>query len=484
MSQWLVSRTASMLDDATSRRSFLTKVAVAGSALALAPWRYLLRPDPAYAVVCGQCGGTGLCCDGYTEFCCVLYGDNACPPGSFAGGWWKADGSTFCGGQARYYVDCHNECRRCGCSGGSGFCGQACVDCSCGCASCANRQNCCTNFRYGQCNQDISCVGPIACRVATCSPPYLWDRSCTTLSLTDQRTVTHSAGCLAEPGTTWHSWVAQGGVLRSAPAVASWGVNRLDVFVLGTNSEIWHKFFDYNRWSGWSSLGAPPRAPGGILDPDEEDEEISDPAAVSWGRNRIDLFATGTSGRLWHKWWDGTRWLGWKDLGGDLAGPPAVSSWATNRLDVFAPGAEGDLQHIFWAGSGWSSWESLGGVIEGRPAAVSWGPNRIDVFVRGADDAMWHKWWDGLRWVGWKSLGGVLRSGPAAASWDQHRLDVFVRGTDDALWQRTWDGRQWVPWTPRGGVLRSDPATAGWGGNRIDVFVRGTDDQLWQNWLT
>jgi hypothetical protein len=29
----------------------------------------------------------------------------------------------------------------------------------------------------------------------------------------------------------------------------------------------------------------------------------SDPDAVSWGANRIDVFVRGTNLALWHKWW-------------------------------------------------------------------------------------------------------------------------------------------------------------------------------------
>ena len=76
----LAERASEVLASRVSRRSFVVRMAIAGSALAVGPLRYLLRPGTAYAVVCGQCGG-GPCCDGYTEFCCVLNGTNACPPG-------------------------------------------------------------------------------------------------------------------------------------------------------------------------------------------------------------------------------------------------------------------------------------------------------------------------------------------------------------------------------------------------------------------
>src|SRR5205814_7280199 len=134
VSQRLAERTAGLLASRLSLRSFVVRMAIAGSALAVAPLRYLLQPGTAYAVVCDQCGG-GLCCDGYTEFCCVLYGPNACPPGTVSGGWWKADGSAFCGGGARYYVDCHPVCN---CGRGNNPSCPSWVNCGCGCGSLAD----------------------------------------------------------------------------------------------------------------------------------------------------------------------------------------------------------------------------------------------------------------------------------------------------------------------------------------------------------
>ncbi len=43
----------------------------------------------------------------------------------------------------------------------------------------------------------------------------------------------------------WSGWEDLGGVLTSAPGCSSWGVNRIDCFVRGTNSAMWHKW-----WSG------------------------------------------------------------------------------------------------------------------------------------------------------------------------------------------------------------------------------------------
>ena len=217
------------------------------TALAVAPMTYLFRPVTAYAAICscsGQdCDCSDTCCDGYTEFCCTMYGENVCPSGTVPAGWWKADGSGVCdngqGPQARYYIDCNiSDCGTCGC-GSNGICSGACQEetdytCGCGLGNCDHRKTSCIGFRYGQCNQNITCVGPIVCRVVTCTPPWLWDDSCTTTSATDNSTRFHNAPCLAQPAalpngiSVMGDWTGSG---RDMPGVFSrgrWHLKRAD----------------------------------------------------------------------------------------------------------------------------------------------------------------------------------------------------------------------------------------------------------------
>jgi hypothetical protein len=169
------------------RRGFLAGAAVAGAALAVNPWGFLVRNASAYDAVCGS---AAACSDGYSVFCCTINdGLNSCPPDSFIGGWWKADASSFCGGSARYYIDC-NAYR------------DGAWKCSCASGTCDSRRVACNQFRYGQCNLDIpySNTGPVVCRIVSCTPPWQqYGGVCTTSSATDQSTASHSAPCVGTP---------------------------------------------------------------------------------------------------------------------------------------------------------------------------------------------------------------------------------------------------------------------------------------------
>lgn len=190
-----------------------------GTALAVAPERFLFEPRSAYAVASryfcnkcsslspGNCGCGDLCCQGWTEFCCATHPEtgNTCPPGTLPGGWWRADGAGLCDvkgkSQPRYYIDCNAACEP-GCQNVSGSsCGAACHDFECGCAHdlCDHRKTACTRFRYGQCNDDIPYLGAVVCRYVTCSPPWVWDPDCVAEPvLFSPDTTYHDRPCLHE----------------------------------------------------------------------------------------------------------------------------------------------------------------------------------------------------------------------------------------------------------------------------------------------
>ena len=177
---------------------------MAATAVAVAPVAYALRPTTAEAaiVTCRghRCSPDALCCDGWSEFCCKITGENLCPPGTLVAGWWKADGSGFCdlnGPRPRYYLDCNYACDAgCACAS-DGLCDRSCTPAVCQChGGCDTRKSQCLRFRYGQCNQDV-CVGPLHCRIVTCVPPWQWDAACATSPvLTSPWTRFHDRPCL------------------------------------------------------------------------------------------------------------------------------------------------------------------------------------------------------------------------------------------------------------------------------------------------
>ncbi|MBM3673746.1 MAG: hypothetical protein FJW88_02155 [Actinobacteria bacterium] len=263
-------------------------------------------------------------------------------------------------------------------------------------------------------------------------------------------------------------WEQLGGNLVGEPAAVSWGQGRIDVFARGTDNGLYHQWYD-NGWSGWESLG-------GVL--------ASAPAVSSWAPGRLDVFARGAAGDLIHRYYD-NGWSAWESLSdpGTIGSSPSATSWALGRIDVFVASAtDSQLLHRPYAHAWgtWGAWEGLGGVLVGAPAATAWTPERIDVVVRGSDNAM-HQAAYRSGWAGWSWVGGVLTAPPAIVSSALGVLDAFVVGTDGAVYRGTNFGG-WHGWKRVGGAATSGPAVASWRAGRIDVFVRGTDSALWHTW--
>ncbi len=321
----------------------------------------------------------------------------------------------------------------------------------------------------------------------------------------------------------------------SGPGVCSWAPDRRDVFVRGTDNALWHRWYasdqfgvgEIEGWADWESLW-------GTL--------ASDPAAASWGENRIDVFAMGPDRSLrhicydtslggyeggWQDWeslsapetpaWDGTPAQteddGWQALspaaGYGLVSKPAAISWGPNSIRVFVyattPGSPPTTNLWFMScedGAWAQMWEKvqvpLGEAFQAgsSPAAVAWEDQRIDIVVQGVS-ALWHLAFAG-GWQPWENLFTVVAApivgfepaqSPAVSSWAPGRLDVFAleerpkgKQGDSAIWHLWFDGGSWQHWEALGGQFNSDPCAISASADTIDVFARGTQPDLQHFW--
>ena len=263
-------------------------------------------------------------------------------------------------------------------------------------------------------------------------------------------------------------WERLGSSLVREPASVSWGPGRIDVFTRGAANHVYHQYYE----NGWSA----PEDLGGTV--------TSAPAVTSWAPGRLDLFARGSAGDLVHRYYD-NGWSNWESLSppGTITSSPTATAWAPGRLDVFARGTTGELVHLFYAvqANSWSTWENLGGGLIGAPAVAAWAPGHVDVVVRGAGDAMYHRAYAPSAWGSWSYVGGALNRPPAIVSHWPGMLDVVVTGRDNAIYHQTFFGGWWG-WQHLGGAARSGPSVASWQVGRTDIFVRGTDGALWHTW--
>jgi hypothetical protein len=131
-----------------------------------------------------------------------------------------------------------------------------------------------------------------------------------------------------------------------ALAAVSWGPERIDLFEVDARRALRHRVLASGAWTLDENLG-------GTL--------ASGPAVTAWAVDRMEVFAIMDDGELWDRYWDGENWHPWESLGGELdpAVTPTASTWGPDRLDVFAQGRDGAAWHRWWDGSSWVPWERL-----------------------------------------------------------------------------------------------------------------------------
>jgi hypothetical protein len=96
----------------------------------------------------------------------------------------------------------------------------------------------------------------------------------------------------------------------------------------------------------------------------------------AWGPDRLDVFVVGNDNALYHKWWNGKAWrpslTDYERQGdGHCFSRAEAVSWTSDRLDLFVVGEDASLRHKWWDGKAWgpspTDYENLGGVCHGTP---------------------------------------------------------------------------------------------------------------------
>lgn len=235
------------------------------------------------------------------------------------------------------------------------------------------------------------------------------------------------------PGTPWRSL---GGVLTAPPAAAANADGHLEVFGRGMDSRIYRMAQQgASDFSGWELLGGSHTFNG-------------QPAVAKNHWQKLELFARGRDGALWHRWQNdpnvraAAQWSQWQSLGGQLAFDPSVALNHDERLEVFAVHGDGRVFHIWqrWFdafGAPWSGWEPLGARrFRGRVSVERDGAGRLWAFARSRDDeSIWrcHQTTPSGPWTEWEHTGG-LGAEPFVGRNADGRLEVFLRGLDGKIW--------------------------------------------------
>lgn len=141
-----------------------------------------------------------------------------------------------------------------------------------------------------------------------------------------------------QDGSGWGSWESLGGNFSTAPSVAHWSENRIDIVGQFNNDTSYqYKYWSGQDWqpsiSGWESKGG---------------DFASQPVAVSWGLNILNILGIDTTGQLRWQLWAWGSWYpnatGYFSLGDtDHPYPSTVAAGHGNEEQVVIPGFKAGL---------------------------------------------------------------------------------------------------------------------------------------------
>lgn len=255
--------------------------------------------------------------------------------------------------------------------------------------------------------------------------------------------------------------------------MTSSGPNRLNVFMIGTDSALHTRWWNGSQWEEFSCVNDIGRHLW-----------IYDPVVISRKTNNIDVFLVSSDHYVYWKIWDGFKWRDAIKVAkyAKALGPPAVISRQESMIDVFFIRDDHTLEHHhYYEGGGWYD-GNYGGFWIHNPTAVSAGSNHWQVFLIGINSCLYSMRYDSrIREKDFTKLGGAVPSTPKAISCGDGRVDIFTLGLSGDLYQLSSDdyGASFGPWQKRGGKLVGEIEATSSGKGCIDVFARGYDGALW-----
>jgi hypothetical protein len=224
--------------------------------------------------------------------------------------------------------------------------------------------------------------------------------------------------------------------------------NHLDLFVTGTDSQIYSTYWDASSgWAGgWFDVPG-----GGAANPG------SPVSAVARNPDHLDLLVTGTDGQIYSTSWDAaSSWAGgWFDVPGGLVANPGSPVTVVDRnpdhLDLFVTGTDGQIYSTSWdAASSWAGgWFGVPGGATANLGSlvtvIARNPDHLDLFVTGTDGQIYSTYWDAAGgWSGgWFDVPGGLATNPGSpvtvVDRNPDHLDLFVTGVDSEIYSTSWD---------------------------------------------
>jgi hypothetical protein len=256
-------------------------------------------------------------------------------------------------------------------------------------------------------------------------------------------------------GYGWAGWADHAGAtFAGRPAAVGWGRNRLNLLARTTGNRLYEKYWDGSTWSGWADVG------GSAI--------VSDPSAVVFQGRRIGVAMRGTSNNIVFKERADGVWLSDVDLGETFASNPTLHCWSGDRLAVFGVKSNGHCLVKLRIGNTWDAgWTDLGGTLAGRVQIGTLTRDTFVVYGIGTDGRIKLKLFDGAGWQptmgAWNdTLGGTFTGELASISFRGFGITLMAVDIGGNLQHNTYNGVNWGGWETLATGARPSPAIFSW----------------------
>jgi hypothetical protein len=302
---------------------------------------------------------------------------------------------------------------------------------------------------------------------------------------------------------SWSGWIAMGGASDkwSGNALPAVGVNkdgRLEVFIVGTNSSIYHAYQKVagssaaTNWSAFSIVSSSRVSQTGKL------------TVGKWSNGALDLFVIGTDTILYHNYQktagNSTSWSGFTGLGGNWEEGADISVASENdgRVDVFVIDGLGSLQNNFQTSinsTNWNGWHNISSAvgITSRTTVARDAFGILNAFVLGTDGICYYKTETAANspasWTSWSSLGTnkwATDAKPVIAQDQNGALELFIVGSNQSVYHNYQSSGAWHGWVSLGGTFAQNirPCIGPNADGRLEIFLNLANGAMDTSWET
>lgn len=208
----------------------------------------------------------------------------------------------------------------------------------------------------------------------------------------------------------------------------------------------------------------------------------SPPALYQGTGCNAELVVRDTQNRLAANSFNGCtgQWLGWRNLGGTIAGRPALTQQPGGSMIAAVRDSFGGYSiRRFPAGQSTGDWIALGGVFTTDPAIASDASGQVYLAARDLWNALWVGRMNALgQFLGWTFAGGIVRGQPSLAAGADGVIYIATRDPWNGLNLLRVKDASILGWSRGGGALSADPTVSVPGDGSVYVAALAADGAL------